>query len=173
MEHLQFCSHRLVLFSQESYSPFSASLFRFIFRENTNRLLKCLPGKQSETFSFLLCFFFGYLSGQDLDAINWPMALFARNLVRKCRYGFIARFIRVLFICSHLRENRVIEILGKVLTPFLVFGLFFLIFSIYSAFSEDLTPVIGAPWESLGEAFFMGYPNNGLYCCNFLFFDSH
>lgn len=58
------------------------------------------------------------------------------------------------------RENRVIEILGKVMTPLLIFALFFLIYSVFTNNPSDgasLTKIAYSKGHDLSSSFFAGY----------------
>lgn len=58
------------------------------------------------------------------------------------------------------RENRVIEILGKIITPMLIFALFFLIFSAFSTSSGELnaaSQAVHSDSNPFYSSFFAGY----------------
>lgn len=58
------------------------------------------------------------------------------------------------------RKMRIIEILGKVITPLLVAALFFFIYSIFTmnpVDSSTSTKLSQSPWSDIGASFFAGY----------------
>ena len=58
------------------------------------------------------------------------------------------------------RENRVIEILGKIITPLLIFALFFLIFTVFSNNTMEMpsqTLEKQSNWMEFASSFFAGY----------------
>ena len=84
-------------------------------------------------------------------------------------------FYSVIVYLLTFRENRVIEILGKIITPALIFALL-LMFSIFSPSNQEVVASQqSAPsqWGELYSSFFAGYHTMDFIAAIFFFIDGH
>lgn len=74
-------------------------------------------------------------------------------------WAYSAFYSCVVYLLT-FRENRVIEILGKIITPALIFALFFLIFSVFSSSTAEVAAankIASSNLNDLYSSFFAGY----------------
>ena len=72
---------------------------------------------------------------------------------------YSALYSVIVYLLTY-RKLRVIEILGKIITPLLIFALFFFIYSIITGEqvqNSSLTTLANTPWNDFLESFFAGY----------------